>query len=469
MTLKMRKKLKKKNEPKKYNLNILYYDENLKNKENNDNCTFFEMNTYGTFYGCHYFELFKTVCKKIKNNKKEFILISSGSCAQKIFNYCSDIDEIREYFIYCFNIDKYKPLMKQYSKLKEVYCDFESLKQKLYNIKPMINDNIVSSNLIYFEDYSRKYIKLHYEFIRKYQIYKILKKHNYTESEFLELVKKKHPNLLNLAKQIFPNKNETINFFKNNIDLTKEKGGTDEEVNEMFKIDDNNLDDNIKSYINNYTKETFYYKYLNKFLREGNFDAFRILSSHLSKFIFKLYEYREKNKYYMSKKKLYRKMYLDPKDIKLYKESKGKVICYPAFTSTSLHHKFMPNKWNDRYELVLIEIEQNNTKSVVSISKDSVFQSEQEYLFLPFSFFKIKDLEIREGTLKNPHIIYLIALNSEKPIEQMFSDFMEKETDNLNPEGLDLLVLHNNKKTIEFNKEYLSKEKKSSSNNCLII
>jgi hypothetical protein len=63
----------------------------------------------------------------------------------------------------------------------------------------------------------------------------------------------------------------------------------------------------------------------------------------------------------------------------------------------------------------------------------------------------------------------LIALNSEKPIEQMFSDFMEKETDNLNPEGLDLLVLHNNNKTIEFNKEYLSKEKKSSSNNCLII
>ena len=109
---------------------------------------------------------------------------------------------------------------------------------------------------------------------------------------------------MNLAKQIFPNKNETINFFKNNIDLTKEKGGTDEEVNEMFKIDDNNLDDNIKSYINNYTKETFYYKYLNKFLREGNFDAFRILSSHLSKFIFKLYEYREKNKYYMSKKKI---------------------------------------------------------------------------------------------------------------------------------------------------------------------
>ena len=88
------------------------YKNILDEKKSSNNCTFFEMNTYGTFYGCHYFELFKTVCKKIKNNKKEFILISSGSCAQKIFNYCSDIDEIREYFIYCFNIDKYKPLKK---------------------------------------------------------------------------------------------------------------------------------------------------------------------------------------------------------------------------------------------------------------------------------------------------------------------------------------------------------------------
>ena len=48
--------------PKKYNLNILYYDEHLKNdEENSDNCSFIEMNTNGTFYGCHNFELFKIV------------------------------------------------------------------------------------------------------------------------------------------------------------------------------------------------------------------------------------------------------------------------------------------------------------------------------------------------------------------------------------------------------------------------
>ena len=56
---------------KKFNLNILYYDEHLKdNEENSDNCSFIEMNTNGTFYGCHNFELFKAVCRKLMDKKK---------------------------------------------------------------------------------------------------------------------------------------------------------------------------------------------------------------------------------------------------------------------------------------------------------------------------------------------------------------------------------------------------------------
>ena len=83
------------NEIKKYNLNILYYDEHLRDgEENSDNCSFIEMNINGTFYGCHNFELFKIICEKIKNKNKEFILLSSGSAAKKIYDYCSNIKEI---------------------------------------------------------------------------------------------------------------------------------------------------------------------------------------------------------------------------------------------------------------------------------------------------------------------------------------------------------------------------------------
>ena len=119
----------------KYNLNILYYDEKLiKLDENKDICTFFEMNLNGTFYGCHYFELFEKVCEKIKRNKTEFILISSGVSAEKIFDFCSNMKEIREYYIYCHEKEKYTNLTEKYSKLKRIYDKFSDLKDNLKNI-----------------------------------------------------------------------------------------------------------------------------------------------------------------------------------------------------------------------------------------------------------------------------------------------------------------------------------------------
>ena len=431
-------------------MNIIYYDENLKNPENSDNCSFFDMNINGTFYGCHYFELFKIVCEKIKNTKKEFILISSGSCSKKVFEHCSNIEEIREYYIYCFNVDKYKPLMDKYPKLKGIYDIFEKLKEKLYSIKPMKMDFISSSNLIFFEDYSRLYIKLHYEFIRKYLLFKILKSHNYNESQFLALVEEKRPNFIDLAKQLFPKTKETIDFFKANTDEKEEI------INEVFKTDENILIDNVQTYIKNYTAETFYYRYLNKFLRIGNFEAFRILSSHVAKFVYKLYEFREKKILKENPNKLYRKMLLNPEDVQIYKKSVGKVICYPAFTSTSLNTNFTPKPYNDIVQLVVLDIEPSNSKSTISISKYSEYENEEEYLFLPFSFFKIKKVKLCEGNKKSPHIIYLKALDSEKPIEQILADFMDNETDSLNPEGLDFLILENNDEKISINPIYYS-------------
>ena len=82
----------------KYNYNIIHYDENLINfSENNNYCSKFKLELEGTYYGINNFELFKYICNKIiqksiylKNHKK-YILISSGSCAKKIFDYCTKI------------------------------------------------------------------------------------------------------------------------------------------------------------------------------------------------------------------------------------------------------------------------------------------------------------------------------------------------------------------------------------------
>ena len=86
------------------------------------------------------------------------------------------------------------------------------------------------------------------------------------------------------------------------------------------------------------------------------------------------------------------------------------------------------------------------------------FRGEEEFLFLPFSFFKITKVELKQGSKNDPHIIHLLALNSDEPIEEMFYDFIQNETDNLDPEGLDLLLLNYNKTKINFNKIYYTKK-----------
>ena len=130
--------------------------------------------------------------------------------------------EIREYYIYCHEKEKYTNLTEKYSKLKRIYDKFSDLKDNLKNIDEIKKKYILSSNLIYFEDYSQIYIKLHYEFIRKYTLYKILKQENCSEEDFLKLVEKQYPNFLELAKQIFPDNNEIINFFKNNTQSSED-------------------------------------------------------------------------------------------------------------------------------------------------------------------------------------------------------------------------------------------------------
>ena len=153
-------------------------------------------------------------------------------------------------------------------------------------------------------------------------------------------------------------------------------------------------------------------------------------------------------------------MHLKENDVKLYQQSVGRVIVYPSFTSTSIgKNNFTPCTPDPDFQLVLLIIEQNNTKSVVSIRDFSVFKGEEEYLFLPFSFFKITKVELKQGSSNDPHIIHLLALNSDKPVEDMFYNFIQNETDNLNPEGLDFLLLSNNNSKIIFNDIYLTKTK----------
>jgi hypothetical protein len=388
-------------------------------------------------------DLFKYICEQIKKSQKEFILICSGKRAEEILKYCENIDSIKYYCIYCRHKEYFNSLMKEFPKLKGVFNNFNQLKKRLLSFPSAhIEEAIKSSNLINFKDYNNIYIKLHFEIIRKYFLYKIIKTNN--KEKYLEFAKKKGDFYFKIAQELLYNdENELIKYFKDNTDENLEL------IKAFAKCGHN-----INNYVSNYTLESFYYKYLNKALREGDFDNFRKLSSHISKFIYHLYDFKKKNNQMnnqMNNKRLYRIMYISPEEFNIYLNSINQVICCLSFISTSLEDNCLLNKKMSNKQLVKLLIEQNNCQTVVAISKISENPNEKEYLFLPFSFFKILEVKQGLGNENSPHIIHLSALNSEKPIEEMIIDFIIKESDNLDPEGLDMLCLTNNDNTIIIN------------------
>ena len=87
---------------------------------------------------------------------------------------------------------------------------------------------------------------------------------------------------------------------------------------------------------------------------------------------------------------------------------------------------YIPNSF-----LATIVIQQNHCPSIVNVTNLSNFPMR-------------KNIYV---------IIYLTSLNSKKNIEEMYLDFMKNVTDNLDPDGLDILNLPNNGTILVINEE----------------
>ena len=125
-------------------------------------------------------------------------------------------------------------------------------------------------------------------------------------------------------------------------------------------------------------------------------------------------------------------MVIKSEDYEKYKKNIGELICYPAFTSTSekdMTKSTFPTstaievnniKSDDIYVVLFIDYKCNNSSyptPCVNVSYDSVNSGEKEYIFPPFSFFKIEKVENRSGISKDPHIIYMTVPNKRILIE----------------------------------------------------
>ena len=285
--------------------------------------------------------------------------------------------------------------------IKAIFKHYYNVSLRVIDTYSIYNTTPIADTFIKFDDYKYYFISLHKKL-----------------SEFFD------ENYSNLNYE-YTYKNNFINFIKS-MDING-KETIIEWVNKVYS-------GTVQEFIQAYTGETPLCYSLNKWLRKCDRDEFEKIKYFAGPFSYSLYKYAYNNSKMKVNysKKFYRKMVLKLEDFEKYKNNIGDLICYPAFTSTSekdISKYIFPTptainindiKSNDIYVVLIIDYKCNNASyptPCINVSYDSVNSGEKEYIFPPFSFFRIEKVESRNGKSNDPHIIYLSVPNKRVLIE----------------------------------------------------
>ena len=421
-------------------VNVIFYDKGIiSNFETHLNFLSVKKVVKGALFGTDDSKLFFKILDLIKNAESPpFALIISGSLAEEVLPKIHDEKFINDVLIFCFNKSKYSQLKTQFRKVKMVESmDFENiigfLKSQNYTLAQNKKGATFLKNepLITFSEYENYYYQYH---------------HIITQNFCKDALKLEESD-----------KNDFLCYISNNK----------KEAKKILKLlkNDENFYNNI---INIYTKESPICYVLNKELRRLNPETYYYIKKYACSTLYSLYKYYHENKTTGKVENvLYRALNLKLADILLYKVCEGDIICYPGFTSACTS-AITPDKFDDeeiqvedkdskksqeKKDLLLakklqdederlpsplgqeiayegenivdcvdIIFENNNTKheypSAINISALSDKKAEEERLFPAFSFFKIKKVEILDGSKENPHRIFLEVINKKYNLEE---------------------------------------------------
>ena len=406
------------NEEQKFN-NIIYYDENTEYLHSiNFESDLFERNTPGAFILCINMESLKLIRTEIlhqikKDKRTTFNLITTGSKCDKVMNFLKEDENfkkcIKNVCIYCKNLKKWYFLKDKYEIIREV-CNRAD---KVINFINQFSSSDIKpfpiTKLITYDDYCDKYKERHYEIAKFYG----------------DLTIESYKNNIKNMKLLIEEKGEAKKL--------KIKEQNQEQLLESFftfdiKKDINALD---KLIIKEYTKNTFYGD-LNKWLMNSKMNSYETVAYFTARLMYSLNNYGLNNQmYYKSNKSEVRRGIKLPYSCLLpYERAKGKYILLSGFTSTSLDEKQARNfsgrnQTKEQYKTKLIfsviYIITNNYKEKwipngVNIEKESVFKTEKEILYQPFSFYYVRDVQIDLNNYKAD--IYLETIGKYEILEE---------------------------------------------------
>ena len=395
--------------------NIIYHDESFVKRydEVSKDCEIFKNETDGAFIlttdEIIFESLIKEIISKSSNNNNQnfkFDLIVTGSTAEKIFKKINNLNAdkyIDRVCIYSISIKKYRNLMDKYDKIEGIY-------NRVSQVINFINSNKEVSII-----YPTIDLLTYKEYIDKNQIlHKLISSHyGQNDDNCFKVAISYLKDFLFWYPQLRVTQSE----------LKKIKIDTLLETLQKFQGINDNETDIIKLYTDEYDS---FYKDFNYWLNSSDPLAIQKTSWFIAAVIYSLNKYGEE-KGLTKTSKLYRGIKSNLSDLLVYERAKGKLICFPSFTSTTsiknIAVNFSKRKNPEQYETIIIidYIYKNGfIPTAVDVSKISKFEYEKECLFPPYSFFKVKDTKI-DYSLKTAEI-KLETVGRKKILEDFLKD-----------------------------------------------
>ena len=347
----------------------------------------------GSFIYCKNQDSLKLIREEILNKMKRhpdliFNIITSGASCKDLLKFIEENKEfdncIKNICIFCWELEKYQKYKNgECKKIFDVYKKTSNVID-FFLIKTQTKNHYFKTKLITEEYYTEIYNSRHFEIAQFYgdlnpDIYRI------NIEKITEIIKRE-----NKEKKLSDNQNKIIEGFSK-FELKNDSQNSDELI--------------IKEYLNSSFSE-----YLNECLMNIDQELDESVAYFTSRLIFSVNSYAYKNNmfYIEDKKKIYSGIKLPYSKILSYEKVKDEIITFPHFISTT-EDEFLAKNWarrGDSIELynetlhfsvifIITNIYNSNwISNAINIQNLSDYKGDKEILFLPFSFFRVKEVNV---------------------------------------------------------------------------
>ena len=346
----------------------------------------------GSFIYCKNQDSLKLIREEILNKMKRhpdliFNIITSGASCKDLLKFIEENKEfdncIKNICIFCWELEKYQKYKNECKKICDVYKKTSDVID-LFLIKTQTKNHYFKTKLITEEYYTEIYNSRHFEIAQFYgdlnpDIYRI------NIEKITEIIKREDE-----EKKLSGNQNKIIEGFSK-FELKNDSQNSDELI--------------IKEYLN-----SPFSKYLNECLMNIDQELDESVAYFTSRLIFSLNSYAYKNNMFCieDKKKIYSGIKLPYSKILSYEKVKDEIITFPHFISTT-EDEFLAKNWarrGDSIELynetlhfsvifIITNIYNSNwISNAINIQNLSDYKGDKGILFLPFSFFRVKEVNV---------------------------------------------------------------------------